>query len=82
MELEKAIPLVLKKHRKAAGLSQEQLALESGLDRTYISFLERGLRKPTIHTLFRLCSALSVQPSVFIQEVEKTIENSSDTSIN
>ncbi|OLN21333.1 transcriptional regulator [Domibacillus antri] len=82
MELEKAIPLVLKKYRKAAGLSQEQLALESGLDRTYISFLERGHRKPTIHTLFRLCSALNVQPSVFIQEVEKIIENSSDTSIN
>lgn len=82
LELDNAIPLVLKNYRKAACLSQERLAYESGLDRTYISFLERGLRKPTIHTLFRLCSALDVQPSTFIQEVEKLIENTTDSNIN
>jgi transcriptional regulator with XRE-family HTH domain len=82
LELDEAISIVLRKHRKMSKLSQEQLAHESGLDRTYISFLERGLRKPTIHTIFRLCGSLGINPSIFIREVEKLIENSTDTGIN
>ena len=54
----------------AAGLSQEALALECGLDRTYISLLERGLRQPTLSTVFALAQVLNVQPSVVVREVE------------
>ncbi|WP_226603243.1 helix-turn-helix domain-containing protein [Bacillus cereus] len=44
-------------------MSQEELAFNSVLDRTYISLLERGKRKPTISTLFSLASALNIPPS-------------------
>lgn len=38
----------VRRARKAAGLSQEDLALEAGLDRTYISQVERGKRNVTV----------------------------------
>lgn len=55
----------------AAGLSQEKLALECGLDRTYISLLERGLRQPTLSTVFVVAQVLNVQPSVVVREIER-----------
>jgi DNA polymerase V len=50
----------LKELRMVAGLSQEELALESELDRTYISMLERGKKTPTILTLTKLAKPLNV----------------------
>lgn len=70
MNLEEALSTVLCKRRKAAGFSQEELAYRSGIDRTYISMIERGKRKPTINILFKICEALHIKPSVFIEEIE------------
>lgn len=49
-------------HRKLKGMSQEQLALEAGMERSYVSDLERGTRNPSVRALGRLAVALSVQP--------------------
>jgi transcriptional regulator with XRE-family HTH domain len=46
--------------RKERGWSQEDLAFESGLDRTYISGVERGVRNPTVLVLHELAQALKV----------------------
>ncbi|QHE52787.1 helix-turn-helix domain-containing protein [Pontibacillus sp. HMF3514] len=70
MKLEEVIGDVLKRYRKSAGLSQEELALRCDLDRTYISLLERGKRRATVHTIFTICDQLKVKPSNFITEVE------------
>jgi transcriptional regulator with XRE-family HTH domain len=48
--------------RKAAGLSQEELAFEARLDRTYISQVERKQRNLTISVLARIAKALRVTP--------------------
>lgn len=48
----------MKKLRKERGWSQEALADEAGLDRTYISGIERVVRNPTITVVERLASAL------------------------
>jgi transcriptional regulator with XRE-family HTH domain len=48
--------------RKALNLSQEKLAFESDLDRTYISQVERGKRNMTIVVLARLAVALRTTP--------------------
>jgi transcriptional regulator with XRE-family HTH domain len=56
--------------RKGKALSQEELAFRCGLDRTYISLLERGLRVPTIVTLFKVSAALAIRPEEFITQME------------
>lgn len=62
---------VLRKHRLSAGLSQEQLGLESGVQRNFISLIETGQNQPTITTIFKLASALDVKPSKLIAESER-----------
>lgn len=63
---------VLRQQREAQGFSQENLALAVGLDRTYISLLERGRRKPSYNTLIRLCQALAIRPEDFVAECGRT----------
>lgn len=46
--------------RKRAGLSQEELAHEAGLDRTYVSGIERGVRNPSLRNIARLAGALGI----------------------
>ncbi|MDY7220679.1 helix-turn-helix domain-containing protein [Halalkalibacterium halodurans] len=75
MSLENTIAEVLRHHRKQKGLSQEQLALLSGLDRSYISLIERGKRQPTLNTIFQISKALEVSPSKLVQEIEQRNEN-------
>jgi transcriptional regulator with XRE-family HTH domain len=57
---------VLRECRTKVGISQEQLALKADLDRTYISLLERGLRQPSLDTLFRLAKVLEVTPATMV----------------
>jgi transcriptional regulator with XRE-family HTH domain len=52
----------VKRARKAAGWSQEELAFEADLDRTYISQVERGKRNVTIVVLARIARALKTTP--------------------
>lgn len=71
MEIEAVFGKVLKEIRLKNKLSQEELAFICGLDRTYISLMERGKRKPTINTIFALASALNVMPSDLVSSTEK-----------
>jgi transcriptional regulator with XRE-family HTH domain len=51
----------LKKLRVKQRLSQENLAVDARIDRTYVSRLERGLENPTIAVLERLAKALDTR---------------------
>ena len=62
----------LQKARKQAGLTQETLAFEAGVDRTYISQLEHDKKSPTLDVLFRISGALGIKASVLIARVERT----------
>ncbi|WP_420823886.1 helix-turn-helix domain-containing protein [Sulfurifustis variabilis] len=59
--------------RKKKNLSQEQLALNSNLDRTFISLLERGLRQPSLTTIFQLSRALDTSATELISTVETKV---------
>ena len=72
MDLADAFGKTLKKMRQDADLSQEELAFECELDRTYISLLERGRRQPSLKTIFSLSTALDADPEDMIYQVRKT----------
>jgi transcriptional regulator with XRE-family HTH domain len=72
--IENIFGLILRKYRKNQGLSQEALAFNANIDRSFLSELERGVRKPTINTVFALCYALKVKPSELVKEVEDEYE--------
>ncbi len=54
--------------RVSKGWSQEELAAAAGLDRTYISGLERGVRNPALRTQQRIAQALSVPLAELLAE--------------
>jgi transcriptional regulator with XRE-family HTH domain len=55
--------------RDRRGVSQESLALHCGLDRTYISGIERGTRNPSLTNILKIAAALEVPPDVLFAEV-------------
>lgn len=61
----KLFGLALKELRTSRGVSQEELAAESDLDRTYISMLERGIKNPTLQTIQKISNTLKV-PADFL----------------
>lgn len=61
----------VKYFRKLKGISQENLAFQIGVDRTYIGAIEQGLRSPSIYCLFVLANALDTSIS---EIVDITIE--------
>lgn len=63
--------IVLKQQRKNIGASQEHIAFQSGLDRSYVSMLERGKRQPSLLTIVHLSKALSISPSTLIAMVQE-----------
>ncbi len=67
MDIRRQVGLNLKRIRKERSWSQEQLAFESGLHRTYISGIERGARNPTILILARLAETLRVRVDEFVK---------------
>lgn len=67
MDLVQLLGQNVRAHRKARGMSQEQLALEAGMKRAYLSDLERGTRNPSVRALERLATALGVQPEDLVR---------------
>lgn len=64
---------VVAHYRKEKRLSQEVLSGLSSIGRTHLSAIERGERKPTLETLYRICCALDVPMSTMIREIERRL---------
>ncbi len=59
--------------RKRKGVSQEALSGLADIGRTHLSAIERGERKPTLETLYRISLALEMKMSDIVIEIEKLI---------
>ncbi len=70
----KIVGEVISNYRKKKGISQEVLSGLSDIGRTHLSAIERGERKPTLETLYRICSALDVKMSDVVKEIESKID--------
>lgn len=61
-------------YRKAAGLSQEELANKSGLHRTYIGGIECANRNASLKSIEKIAAALGIAPSLLLQQIDSKDE--------
>ncbi|BDT14619.1 helix-turn-helix domain-containing protein [Arthrospira platensis] len=66
----KALGFLIRQHRRAVGISQEELGLRCDLDRTYISGLERGVRNPSLTAIVALAEGLGITVSQLLDNLE------------
>ena len=59
----------LRRERRRAGMTQEELASRAALHRTAIGLLEQGHRMARADTLLQLAGALSISPAAFFQGI-------------
>ena len=79
LSIEVAFGEVIRELRKQKKFSQEDVAHESGLDRSFISLLETGRQQPSLITIFQLAKAFGVSPAQLITSVEEKLrENDND----
>ena len=72
MDVQRRVGRNLRKIRREKEFSQEKLAFECGLHRTYISGLERGVRNPTIVVLEKIAVALGIPSASLLEEEAPT----------
>lgn len=64
----------ISKVRQEKGVTQAHLGVLAGIGRTHLSAIERGERKPTLETLWRIALALDIRPSELVCRIEKMAE--------
>ena len=67
------VGMVMQKHRESKKMSQEVVSGLAGIGRTHLSAIERGERKPTLDTFYKVCLAMEVRPSVVLGDIEKIL---------
>ena len=64
---------VIQQYREKRGLSQEVVSGLADIGRTHLSAIERGVRKPTLDTFFKLAEAMSIEPNKLMKLIEDEI---------
>ena len=67
---------VIAENQIKKNMSQEALSGLSAIGRTHLSAIERGVRKPTLETLYKISQALGVRMSELVDEIENRAEQS------
>lgn len=67
---------VIQRFREKRKMSQELLSGLAGIGRTHLSAIERGTRKPTLETFYRIAEAMDVRPSELLAAIEDEIGQS------
>lgn len=65
---------VIQRFREKKRQSQELVSGFAGIGRTHLSAIERGERKPTLDTFFKIADALEVKPSVLMAAIEEELQ--------
>ena len=65
---------VIQRFREQNKQSQELVSGFAGIGRTHLSAIERGERKPTLDTFFKIADALDVKPSIIMAAIEEELE--------
>lgn len=65
---------VIQEYRESKGLSQEVVSGFADIGRTHLSAIERGVRKPTLETFFKLSEAMGIKPSELMKRIEAALK--------
>jgi transcriptional regulator with XRE-family HTH domain len=65
---------IIKRWRRLKGISQEELAVRSRIDRSYISELERNQSSPSIFTVLKLAKGFGICPGEFLAEIHRELD--------
>ncbi|MBQ3003568.1 MAG: helix-turn-helix transcriptional regulator [Clostridia bacterium] len=65
---------VIARYRSEKGISQEVLSGLADIGRSHLSAIERGERKPTLETFYRICNALDTPMSTVVRAIEDELE--------
>ena len=74
MDIRRVFGANVRRYRIAAGLSQEAVAVKMGVDRAYVSGMERGQQNVTLLTMWHLSEALNVRPAALLDETVEDAE--------
>ena len=74
-EIDAAFARTLRALRTQRNLPQEAFALDAGLHRTYVSQLERGLKTPSLKTIYKITQVLGISLQEFAALVERELEH-------
>lgn len=74
MDIRRVFGANVRRCRVAAGLSQEAVAVKMGVDRAYVSGMERGQQNVTLLTMWHLAEALGVRPVDLLDEAAEDSE--------
>lgn len=69
---------VIQKFREDKGLSQEVVSGFADIGRTHLSAIERGARKPTLETFYRIAEAMNIKPSTLLQKIEEEVKKTDE----
>lgn len=61
---------VIQRNRERNGLSQEVVSGLADIGRTHLSAIERGVRKPTLETFFKIAEAMNIEPHQLLKQIE------------
>jgi transcriptional regulator with XRE-family HTH domain len=73
-ELDKAFGQAVREFRERKNVSQERLAREGGIDRVYLSMIERGMVSPTIRKVMKIAAVLKISPSTVVRRMEQLLK--------
>lgn len=65
---------VIQQFREQKKMSQELVSGLAGIGRTHLSAIERGQRKPTLETFYKIAEAMSVRPSELLAAIEEALK--------
>lgn len=75
--VEKRLGIIVRRHREQLGLSQEGLAELTGLHRTYISDIERGVRNLSLRSIIKIAAGLQISIATLFSEFTDSPESPS-----
>lgn len=67
MDIKAVVGRNVRRYRELKGISQEELAFDADLHRTYVSGVERGVRNPTVLIVAKLANALGIAPCKLLE---------------